>query len=240
MRDISFQDCVEFQDSFLFDGKFSPFESVGDFRTYYPRVLIGEIGGLINLSCKLRRSANIYSNEILDECADIFTYLLLFGRMLEIHDQKQVFGLIANHWSEPPAGPLTEEEYYNRCQGMMEMVFCFLKPGKEAYYNENHFYHIFSSIQQASNFITKLPWQYVVNQFHLDVIQKHTDPIHFTPDGLYKGSFRINIDKILRFIAAVELELPEKRVSFLKRIMVAQDAFWSQHSREAGVKSSIV
>lgn len=226
MRDISFQDCVEFQDCFFFDGKFSPFEIVDDFRSYYPRVLLGEIGGLLNLSCKLARSANTYGEEIRDECADIFIYLLLFGRMLEIHDQRQVLGLVAKHWNDPITVTLTEADYYNRCEDMMEKVLCFLRPEKETYYNESRFYHIFSSIRQASNFITKVPWQHVVNQFHRDGIQKYTQPDRFTLDGLYKGSFRINIDNLLRFIIKVDVELPEKRVSFLERVKVAQSIFW--------------
>lgn len=226
MRDISFQDCIEFQNCFLFDGSFSPFEKVGDFRTYYPRVLIGEIGGLINLSCKLVRSANIYYEEVKDECADIFIYLLLFGRMLEIHDQKQVLGLIAKHWSDPVTIALTEEDYYTQCENMIEQALCFLRPGKDHYYNESHFYEIFSSIQQLSKFITKLDWQLVINEFHRRVIQTHTDPKFFTLDGLYKGSFRINIESLLRFTGKVGIKLPEKRIDFLNRMKTAQAAFW--------------
>jgi hypothetical protein len=236
MRDITFQNCVEFQDCFLFDGKFSPFEMVGDFRTYYPRVLIGEIGGLLNLSCKVVRSAKMYDEEIRSECADIFIYLLLFGRMLEIHDQKQVFGLIAKHWNDHTAIMLTEEDYYKLCEDMIEKVLRFLKPEKESYYNESYFYEIFSSIRQASNFITKLNWQHIINKFHQDVIQTHTIPTLFTLDGLYRGSFRINIDSLLHFASKVGIELPEKRVDFLKRMKVAQSAFWSSPSLENGVK----
>jgi hypothetical protein len=188
---------------------------VEDFRAYYPRVLIGEVGGLFNLSCKQVRSVSIYNNEIEDECADLFIYLLLFGRMLEIHDQKQVLGLIARHWNDPVTITLTEEEYYNRCKDILEKVLCFLKSGKERYYNERHFYEIYSSIKQASKFITGLDWQSVINKFHQSVIQTHTNPNSFTSDGLYKGSFRINIDSLLRFIEKTDIKLPEKRVAFL-------------------------
>ncbi len=238
MKDISFQDCVEFQDCFLFDETFSPFEKVGDFRNYYPRVLLGEIGGLLNLSCKLARSTNIYDEEIKDECADIFIYLLLFGRMLEIHDQKPVFGLISKHWSDPVTTALTEEGYYLQCEEMMEKVLCFLKPGREHFYNENFFYEIFSLIQQASKFITKIDWQHVVNKFHHHVVHTHTSVNHFTLDGLYKGSFRINIDSLLHFTFRVGIELPEKRIDFLKRMKVAQSAFWPAPSPENRIKST--
>jgi hypothetical protein len=238
MRDISFTDCVEFQDCFLFDGKFSPFENVGDFRKYYPRVLIGEIGGLLNLSCKVPRSANTYDDEIKDECADIFIYLLLFGRMLEIHDQKQVLCLIGKNWNEPVTVVLTEEEYYNECVGMIEKVCCFLKSGKEQYYNEGYFYEIFLSIQQASKFITKQNWQHIINKFHEQVIQKHTDVSHFTPDGLYKGGCRINIDNLLYFTRSVGVELPEKRIEFLQRMQVIQSKFQPDLSSREPMKST--
>jgi hypothetical protein len=239
MRDISFQECVEFQDCFLFDGKFSPFEKVEDFRAYFPRVLIGEIGGLFNLSCKLARSVNPYDNEIEDECADLFIYLLLFGRMLEIHDQKQVLGLIAGHWNDPVTITLTEEEYYNRCEDILEKVLCFLKPGKESYYNEHHFYELYLSIKQASKFITGLDWQPVINKFHRGVLQTHTDPNSFTADGLYKGTCRIHIDSLLRFIEKTDVKLPEKRVAFLKRMDALQDSFWPTSSKETLTKSAI-
>jgi hypothetical protein len=211
---------------------------VGDFRNYYPRVLLGEIGGLLNLSCKLARSTNIYDDEIKDECADVFIYLLLFGRMLEIHDQKPVFGLIRKHWSDPVTAVLTEEDYYHRCEEMMENVLCFLKPGRECCYNESYFYEIFSSIQQVSKFITKLDWQHIVNKFHQHVVHTHTGVNHFTLDGLYKGSFRINIDSLLQFTSRVGIELPEKRIDFLKRMKVAQSAFWPAHSLGSGIKSA--
>ena len=226
MRDITFQDCVELQDCFLFDGRFSPFEKVKDFRTYYPHVLIGEIGGLFNFSCKLVRSPNPYDEQIEDECADIFIYLLLFGRMLEIHDQKRVLGLVDKHWTNPVNTVHTEDGYYNQCKEMIEKVLCFLKPGKEHYYNDGYFYEIFSSLQQVSRFITKQDWQYIINKFHHQVIQKYTDVNCFTVDGLYKGSFRINIDGLLSFISNVGMELPEKRVDFLNRVKVLQSSFW--------------
>jgi hypothetical protein len=226
MRDILFEDCVEFQDCFLFDGRFSPFEKVDDlmdyypsgFRDYYPLVLIGEIGSLINLSCKEVRSPNIYDKEIEDECADIFIYLLLFGRMLEIHDKKRVFGLIQEHWKRPVAGAITRNNYYSECRKMMKKVERFLEPGKERLYNEEYFYEIFSSLQQVSMFATRLEWQQVINNFHTQVIQKHTDPNSFTPDRLYRGSFRINIEKLLGFVERVDAFLPEKRKDFLKRM----------------------
>jgi hypothetical protein len=238
MRDILLRDCIKFQDCFLFDGKFSPFEKVTNFRAYYPRVLIGEIGGLFNLSCKSLRSPNTYEEEIEDECVDIFIYLLLFGRMLEIHDQRQVLGLIGKHWAKPVPAVQTEESYYTQCEGMMEKALCFLKPGKERYYNGNHFYEIFSSIQQVSEFITKKNWQYIINKFHQQVIRKHTDVNCFTMDGLYKGSFRINVDSLLSFIDKIEIELPEKRIDFLKRMKAVQSTFWPTISSENSVKSA--
>jgi hypothetical protein len=240
MRDISFQNCVEFQDCFLFDGKFSPFEKVSDFRTYYPRVLIGEIGGLVNLSCKMVRSANIYDEEIKDECADIFIYLLLFGRMLEIHDQKPVLGLIDRHWDDPVTIPLTEEGYYSQCESIIEMVLRFLKSEKELCYNEIYFYEMFSLLRQASKFITKLDWQHVINNFHHEVIQTHTDPKFFTQGGLYKGACHINIDKLLHFVGEVGVELPEKRVDFLKRMIVTQSTLWPMPSSGSSKKSASV
>jgi hypothetical protein len=229
-----------FQDCFLFDGKFSPFEKVKDFRAYYPRVLIGEVGGLLNLSCKSVRSPNIYDEEIKNECADIFIYLLLFGRMLEIHDQRQVLGLIGKRWNEPVTAIVTEEDYHNQCVEMIEKVLCFLKPGKERYYNEGYFYEIFLSIQQSSKFITKLDWQYIINKFHQQVIQEHTNVNYFTPDGLYKGSFRINIDNLLHFTGKVGVELPEKRIDFLKRMKLAQSKFWPMLISGDGRKNAIV
>lgn len=238
MKDLSFQDCVEFQDCFLFDGKFSPFEKVSDFRTYYPRVLIGEMGGLLNLSCKSVRSPNIYDEEIEDECADIFIYQLLFGRMLEIHDQKQVLGLIGKRWSAPVTALLTEEDYYNQCEGMLEDIQRFLKPERERCYNEDHFYKIFSSLQQVSKFITKQNWQHTINKFHQQVIQRHTDVNYYTLDGLYKGSFRINIDSLLYFIGKVGVELPEKRVDFLNRMKAVQSTFWPTPTSGGGMKSA--
>lgn len=238
MRDISFQHCVEFQDCFLFDGRFSPFEKVDDFQAYYPRVLIGEIGGVINLSCKLIRSPNIYDKDIEDECVDMFVYLLLFGRMLEIHDQRRVLGLIGKRWTARVIAVRTEEGYYKQCEGMIEKVLCFLKPGKERYYNEEHFYEIFSSIQTVSQYISKQNWQCIINKFHQQVVYTHTDPNCFTIDGLYKGSFRINIDRLLSFISKVDIELPKKRVDFLNRVKVVQSGFWPTLSSGNSVQSA--
>lgn len=227
MKDILFEDCIEFQNCFLFDGKFSPFEQVEDFLTYYPRVLIGEIGGLFNISCKSVRSVNIYDDEIEDECADIFIYLLLFGRMLEIHAQKCVLGLIAKHWSDPVPDDLkTEEDYYNQCKNMIEKVIFFLNPDREHYYSEHHFYDIFSAIRQISNFKIKLSWQQVINTFHGYVIQKHTNPNLFTLDGLYRGSSRVNIGALLQFVDKIEMKLPAKRVDFLRRMENIQFELW--------------
>lgn len=223
LRDITFQDCVEFQDCFLFDGKFSPFENIDNFQTYFPRVLIGEIGGLLNLSCKSERSPNIYDDEIKDECADIFIYLLLFGRMIEMHQGKKVFGSIAENWSDSQTTRLkTEDDFYDQCMKMLKMVLCFLEPGSVTFYNERHFYEIFSTLREVSNYKTKLSWQQVINSFHQYVIHRHTNPITFTPEGLYKGSFQINIDNLLRLIDHIDLELPKKRVDFLKRMKAVQ------------------
>jgi hypothetical protein len=222
VKNLSLQDCVEFQDCFLFEGCFSPFESVSDFRDYYPRVLVGEIGELINVSCKLTRTSNIYDDDIEDECADIFIYLLLFGRMLEIHDRKQVFGLISSRWNEPVA------QYYDCCMAMMEKALQFLKPKKEQCYNEKYFHDFFLSLLQASRYITKCSWQQIINKFHNKVIRKHTHPSYFTFDGLYRGSFRINIRKLLLFIDNVDIELPRKRISFLGRVEVAQSIYFPE------------
>lgn len=227
MRAITFQDCVEFQNCFLFDGKFSPFENIDNFQTFYPHVLIGEIGGLINLSCKTARSVNIYDDEIKDECADIFIYLLLFGRMLEIHDDKKVLGAIAERWSDPLITTLkTEEDFYHQCIKMLKMVLCFLEPGSESYYSERHFYEIFSTIRQVSEFKTKLSWQEVINTFHKIIIHRHTNPASFTMDWLYRGSGRMNIKKLLQFIRKIDMDLPVKRIEFLERIMEIQSKIW--------------
>jgi hypothetical protein len=227
MRDITLQDCIKFQDCFLFEGRFSPFENVSDFRDYYPWVLVGEIGGLINLSCKLARSPNMYDEDIEDECADIFIYLLLFGRMLEIHDQKQVLSLIDARWKEPVTPLRTEKEYYDCCMGMVEKALRFLKPEKEQCYSEEYFHDFFLSILQASLYITNRGWQQIINKFHQQVINKHTDPACFTFDGLYKGSFRININNLLIFIDNAGIQLPDKRISFLRRMELAQSTFFA-------------
>jgi hypothetical protein len=239
VKDLSFKDCVEFQDCFLFDGKFSPFENVGEFRDYYPRVLVGEIGGLINLSCKLVRSPNIYDGDIEDECADIFIYLLLFGRMLDIHDRKQVFSLISSRWNEPVALLRTEEEYYDCCMGMIEKADRFLGPKEEQCYNEQYFHDFFLSILQASHYITGCGWQQIINKFHNKAIQKYTNPNCFTFDGLYKGSFRININKLLVFIDSVGIPLPEKRINFLRRVEVAQSIYFPEPSSKKNTKASL-
>lgn len=236
MKDLSLQDCIELQDCFLFDGKFSPFENTDDFLEYFPLVLVGEIGGLINVSCKLVRTPNIYTDEIEDECADIFIYLLLFGRMLEIHEQKEVFNLIESHWNFPVAPLQTEKEYYASCLAMLEKALHFLQPGKAEYYNGEYFCDFFLSILQVSNYITKKEWRQVINKFHEKVIQKHTDPNYFTLDGLYKGSFRINIEKLLAFADSIDIQLPEKRISFLRRVAVAQSIYFSEHASEKYTK----
>jgi hypothetical protein len=239
MTNLSFEDCVRFQDCFLFDGKFYPFEKVDNlpdyypngFRDYYPLVLNGEIGSLINLSCKEVRSVNIYDKEIEDECADIFIYLLLFGRMLEIHDKKRVFGLIQEHWKRPVAGVITRNNYYSECEELQDNIRRFRKPEKERLYNEEYFYEIFSSIQQISKFKTGLEWQQVIDNFHRQIIQKHTDQNNFTPDGLYKGSSRINVDGLLKFTDDVGIVLPEKRKDFLKRMGKVQSHSFPSETR---------
>jgi hypothetical protein len=214
----------------LFDGKFSPFENVDDFLDYYPLVLVGEICGLINVSCKLVRTPNIYTDDIEDECADIFIYLLLFGRMLEIHKEKQVFNLIRSHWRYPVAPLQTEKEYYACCLALNEKALRFLKPGREECYNDEYFRDFFLLILQVSNYITKKEWRQVINKFHEKVIQKHTDPNCFMFDGLYRGSFRINIDKLLAFADSIDIQLPEKRISYLRRVAVAQSVYFPEPS----------
>src|SRR5262245_15201145 len=199
MDDLSFHDCVEFQDCFLFEGHFTPFEDVKDFHTYYPRVLLGEIGGLINLACKQVRSVNIYTEEITDECADIFVYLLLFGRMLEIHDRKPVLGLIQEDWNQKIDGVLTEEDFYNECRSLIKKIDRFLDPEAGPLYNPSYFREIFWSLRRASRYITNREWQQVINDFHQQVLYKHTDVNNYTIDGLYRGCFRIHLDKLLGF-----------------------------------------
>ncbi|HEX5083947.1 MAG TPA: hypothetical protein VFY40_18010 [Blastocatellia bacterium] len=226
MKDISFKDCVEFQDCFLFDGRFSPFEGVGDFRDYYPLVLMGEIGGLLNLSCKLARSPNSYKEEIEDECADIFVYLLLFGRMLDIHEEKQVLNSITPYWNRPVALFQAEAEFYDCCAEMLEKSLRFRYADKEQCFNEDYFSDFFLSILQASRYITDLSWQHIINKFHAKAIQKYTDPARFTLDGLYNGSFRININKLLAFIDDIGIRLPEKRIDFLRRMDELQSVYF--------------
>jgi hypothetical protein len=222
MKDITFIHCVEFQDCFLFDGHFSPFEEVDDFRTYYPRVLLGEIGGLFNLTCKQRRSANIYDDEIKDECIDIFVYLLLFGRMLEIHDHRTPFGQIREKWNGSSGGETTnvvgDDDFYNECRRLMKRVDRLLDPGAEFLYNDGYFYEVFLSIQEISRYQTGLNWQQAVNDFHRQVIITHTDPKNIAADGLYKGVFRIDYGKLLKFIDTIAIKIPKKRIEFLKRM----------------------
>jgi tRNA uridine 5-carbamoylmethylation protein Kti12 len=158
--------------------------------------------------------------------------------MLEIHDQKQVLSLIGKRWNEPVSVILTGEDYYDRCLGMIEKALCFLEPGREQYYNEDYFYEFFSSIQQISKFVTKHDWQQNINQFHREAILKYTDPNQFTLDGLYKGSFRIDTDRLLYLIDKVDMELPEKRVDFLKRVKVAQSMFLPTPSSKDSMKSA--
>jgi hypothetical protein len=148
--------------------------------------------------------------------------------MLEIHDQKQVLSLISSRWNEPVALLRTEKEYYDCCMGMMEKALRFLKPGKEQCYKEKYFQDFFLSTLQASCYITRLGWQQIINKFHVKVIDKHTDPVCFTFDGLYKGSFRINIKNLLVFIDNIGIQLPEKRISFLRRVEAAQSIYLSE------------
>ncbi|HKX31763.1 MAG TPA: hypothetical protein VJ302_29025 [Blastocatellia bacterium] len=223
MKDISLEDCIELQKCFLIGDKFSPFEDEEDFRTYYPLVLIGEIGGVINLSCKLVRSPNTYEEEFKDEGADMFIYLLLFGMMLEIHARVKVFGLIQEYWDRPVATFSTEAEYYNHCLDLIKKVERFVRPGKEDLYTSEYFYEVFSSIQQVSQYVTKLDWQAVINNFHNKVIHKHSDPKAFTIDGTYNGSFQINIQKFLEFIIRVDAPVAKKRRDFLERLTKIQN-----------------
>jgi hypothetical protein len=225
MKDVSFYLCVEFQDCFLFDDHFSPFEHVGDFRKYYPRVLLGEIGCLINASCKQPRSANLYDEEIKDECTDLFIYLLLFGRMLKIHKQIDVFGLIQKRWNDRIDGSISEDDFYNKCRGLMKKVDRFLDPEAEGLYNERYFYEIFLSIQQISRYQTGLDWQQVVNDFHRQVLVTHMDPKNITLDGWYKGVSRLDFGKLLGFIEKVDVNLPPKRIQFLERIAILHGQF---------------
>lgn len=224
MKDIKLQDCIEFQDCFLFDGRFSPFEDVDDFLDYYPRVLLGEIGGLINLSCKLVRTSRTYDEEIEDECVDIFIYLLLFGRMLEIHRQKEVFNSIRTAWDEPFPALRSKQKYNDCCASLMEMALRLIKPGKEQYYNDAAFHECFLVIRQASCFITNQSWQQLVNQFHRQTVIRHTDPTKLAFNGLFNGVFQIRMSSLLKFIEKVEIDLPQKRVKCLKELEAAQVA----------------
>jgi hypothetical protein len=106
----------------------------------------------------------------------------------------------------------------------------FLKPGREECYNGEYFFDFFLSILQASRYITNKEWSQVVNKFHEKVILKHTDPNCFTFDGLYKGSLQINIGKLLAFVDEVGVQLPEKRIDFLKRVEIARSIYFPELS----------
>lgn len=232
MKNFSLNDCIEFQNCFLHDGKFSPFENVGDFRVYFPRVLIGEIGGLINLHCKLRRSCNKHDDEIEDECVDMFIYLLLLGRMLEIHDGKQVLGSIRECWNAPITPLASEEDLYQCLEEMIWSAFRLLKPGKELCYNETFFQGFFFSVQRVSEFVTSQSWQHLVNKFHQQVIEKHTAPMSFSFDGAYRGSFMMDIGHLLALIDKIEIKLPQKRIEFLARVNATQSIYFPGYFTE--------
>jgi hypothetical protein len=223
MKDISLVDCIEFQDCFLYDGHFQPFETVKRYETYYPLALIGEFGGMIDLACKRVRSANLYTEQLTDECADMFVYLLLFGRMLEIHKEIKVLGLIDQNWSKMPDIIITDETFPMATSAFLQTLSELLRAEGIHPFTEHFFLRIFEHIKCFNRYLAQQEWQETINEFHYTALLKYTTPSAYTIDGRYKGTTHVDFRKLQCFIERIGVDIPLKRAAFLQRLIAWQD-----------------
>ena len=74
MKSITLKQCAKFQEIFFHDRVYSPYEIIKNYD-YFPMVILGEIGTLLNTYLKQYRSPNDYKKEIGN---DVQTYLFVF------------------------------------------------------------------------------------------------------------------------------------------------------------------
>lgn len=223
MIDLTLRDCVEFQEVFWHEGKYSPYEKVVKPLEYFVMATIGEIGSLINNYCKQTRSPNDYSKKIENECADIFIYLLTYILIVQKKKSLQLLESVEKNWSSPALNLKSEDLDY-RLISLIEKVSFLLKPGYEKHLTSDYFLELFEMIKSISYYLTGESWQEIINEFHLSTFETHTDFNNYTPDLMYRGSSYINFANLISWAEKVKIKFPEKRKMFLQRMSKLQNS----------------
>ena len=221
MKNISFQECVEFQDCFYSDGVFYPFDLLNDFNNYFPLAIIGEFGGMLDIACKRIRSNNLYNDQLFDECADIFIYLLLYGRLIEIRNNRFVLNNIKKNWNRKSNFIISDETLAARTAEFLCIIIDLLNQTHDSS-PEIIFENIFEYIKAFNFYFNRKNWQETINRFHYFTVLKYTHPEAYTIDGWYKGSTQVNFSKLVTFVIRNEIEIPRKRIEFLNRMSEKQ------------------
>jgi hypothetical protein len=217
MKNISLRKTIDFQECFYHDGKFSPFELAQDYKIFYPLAIIGEIGSLINNKCKSIRSQHSYAENIVNDCADIFIYLMLFGRMLEKHEKFSIFDDIESKWETPEKEIKSEKDFCKHISLLNEKIATFFTEDTKLY-TSDFFGSIFSIIKDISFYLTSSHWQEIINKFHISTLEEFSQINKYTPDKWYAGSCYVDFDKLVNFIESSEIQIPKKRILFFKRL----------------------
>ncbi len=215
MKDIGLVACIEFQEVFFHGNISSPYEFAKNWETYYPLTVLGEIGTLLNNYCKQIRSPNNYRKEIENDSADIFIFLLTLGMMIERKKGKKVFSKIKADWSATHLQLRNESEFTKEVLSLINNTSKLLNKDN---YNEVFFLRLFKSIKAVSTYVTKRPWQEVINNFHSYTLDKFTEFDRYTPDLWYRGSCYVNFSSLRKWIEKNKVDLPPKRLLFLSRM----------------------
>lgn len=223
MKPISLELCIDYQMCFFHKDKFSPFELVENYKTYFPLALIGEIGSILNVYCKTFRSAKIYSPEISDECADTFIYLLIYGLYIENETNVKVFERISDAWSTQPLTINNDYALCSLCAETIRDITTLPQLVDEKSDLPLTFERIFNNIKAVNYYVLHQDWQVTIDLFHEKSIQKFSEINSFALDYKYKGSCWLNIKKFLEFINKTGVQLPLKRISYLGHIAKHQE-----------------
>jgi hypothetical protein len=223
MKSLGLRDAIEFQEVFWHDGVYSPYESVEDAHTYFAAVIAGEVGTLLNDYSKQVRSPNKYQKEIEDDAADIFICLLIYGLLLQKKGNQDVLNDIELDWDTEPKRLTTEKEFVAEAFTLIQKVSC-LASGEAKYLHPSYFLEIFEGIKAIGFYVTKRSWQETLDNFHVFTFEKMTDFGRYTPDLWYRGSCRVDFEKLIEWGAKNEVSIPPKRLLFLKRMSAIQKA----------------
>ncbi len=214
MKSITLNEAVKFQDIFWHDGVYSPYEEVKDI-TYYPLVVAGEVGTLLNSFLKQTRSPNSYKKEIENDCADIFICFLIYLLVLQKKDGKNRISALEKVWNVKPVRIVDLRNFKKKCVLLIEKILSDDLKSTDSL-------EIFRSIKSLTSYVSNKNWQKIIDEFHAYAFEKFTEFENYTPDLWYRGSCYVDFQKLIDWGKKNSAELPPKRLLFLKRMASLQ------------------